>query len=42
MAKVYDSGFEVSEFKLKLPYYLHFRTNTLGKGIEPPYSPTKN
>ena len=25
----------VSEFVLKSRYYVHFRTNTLGKGIKP-------
>ena len=32
MAKVLDCGLEVSKFKLQLCYYIHFQTNTLGKG----------
>ena len=27
----------VSEFELQLHYYVHFRTNALGKGMNPPY-----
>ena len=30
---VIDSDFLGSEFGLQLRYYIHFRTNTLGKGI---------
>ena len=30
---------KVSEFKLQSRYYIHFRTATHGKGIEPHYSP---
>ena len=30
-------GIEVSGFKLHSRYYVHFRTNTLGKGMNPPY-----
>ena len=37
VVKVLDSGLEVSEFKLKLRYYVHFRAMTLGKGTEPPF-----
>ena len=33
MAKVLDYNLEVSEFKLPLYYYIHFWTNTLGKGL---------
>ena len=33
MAKVLDCGLDVSEFELQSQYYVHFRTNTLGKGI---------
>ena len=29
----------VSEFALQSCYSIHFQTNALGKGIEPPYSP---
>ena len=35
--KVLDSGLEVSEFKLQLRYYIHFRTNNLEKGMESLY-----
>ena len=35
MVKVMDCGIVVSEFKLQLRYYGHFRTNTLGKGMKP-------
>ena len=37
MAKVLDSGLKVSKFKLQSCYYIQFWTDTLGKGIEPPY-----
>ena len=30
-----DYGIVVSEFKLQLRYYVHFWTNTLGKGMNP-------
>ena len=33
MVKVLDSGFEVNEFKVQLQDYVHFQTNTTGKGI---------
>ena len=33
MVKALDCGIVVSELKLQLPYYFHFRTNTLGKGM---------
>ena len=32
---VMDCGIVVSEFVLQLRYYVHFRTNTLGKGMNP-------
>ena len=35
-----DCGIVVSEFVLQSRYYVHFRANTLGKGIEPPYPPS--
>ena len=38
MAKVLDCSLEVSEFELQSRYYVHFRINTLGKGIEPSYA----
>ena len=37
MVKAIDFGIVVSEFVLQ---YVHFRANTLGKGIEPPYPPS--
>ena len=33
--KVMDCGTEVSEFELQLCYYVHFRTNTLEKCMNP-------
>ena len=39
VVKVLDCGIVVSEFELQSHYYVHFRTNTLGKGMTPPYSP---
>ena len=35
MVKAMDSGIVVSEFVLQLRYYVHFRANTLGKGMKP-------
>ena len=35
MVKALDSGIVVSEFELQSYYYDHFRTNTLGKGMNP-------
>ena len=40
MVKAQDSGIILSEFKLQLRYYVHFQTNTLGKGMNPPYLPS--
>ena len=40
MVKAMDSGIVVCEFELQSRYYVHFQTNTLGKGIEPPYPPS--
>ena len=37
MVKAMDCGIVVSKFVLQSRYYVHFRANTLGKGIEPPY-----
>ena len=31
MVKALDSGIVVNEFKLQSHYYVHFRTNTIGK-----------
>ena len=33
MVKVLDYVIIVKEFKLQLRYYVHFQTNTLGKGM---------
>ena len=35
MVKVLDCEIVVSEFELQSRYNVHFRTNTLGKGMEP-------
>ena len=35
MVKAMDSGILVSEFVLQSRYYVHFRVNTLGKGMNP-------
>ena len=35
MAKVVDSSIEGCEFELQLHYYVHFRVNALGKGMNP-------
>ena len=35
MAKVFDFSLVVSEFELQSRYCAHFRTNTLGKGMNP-------
>ena len=35
MVKAMDSGVVVSEFVLQSCYYVHFRANTLGKGMNP-------
>ena len=35
MVKAMDCGIVAREFKLQLRYYVHFRTNTLGKGMDP-------
>ena len=39
MLKVLDYGLEVSEFELQSQSCVHFRTNTIEKGIEPIYPP---
>ena len=38
MVKAMDCGIVVSEFILQSRYYVHFRANTLGKGMSPLYS----
>ena len=35
MVKVMDCKIVVSEFEFQLRYYVHFRINTLGKGMNP-------
>ena len=40
MVKAMDCGIVVREFVLQSHYYVHFRANTLRKGIEPPYPPS--
>ena len=35
MVKAMDCGFVVSEFVLQSRNYVHFRANTLGKGMNP-------
>ena len=35
MVKAMDCGIIVSQFVLQLHYYIHFRANTLGKGMNP-------
>ena len=35
MVKAMDFRMVVCEFKLQSRYYVHFRTNTLGKGMNP-------
>ena len=35
MVKVMDCEIVESEFKLKSRYYIHFRTNTFGKSMNP-------
>ena len=35
IVKVLDCRIIVSEFKLQSYYYIHFQTNTLGKGMNP-------
>ena len=35
MVKAMDCGIVVSEFVLQSCYYVHFRVNTLGKGMNP-------
>ena len=40
MVKAMDSGIVEGEFELQSRYYVHFRTNTLGKGMNPLILPT--
>ena len=39
MVKALEYGIVVSEFELQSRYYVHFRTNTLAKGMNPAYPP---
>ena len=39
MVKPLDCWIVVNEFELQSHYYAHFRADTLGKGMNPPYSP---
>ena len=39
MVKAMDYGIVVHEFILQSRYYVHFRANTLGKGMNPPILP---
>ena len=34
VANILNNGIVISEFKLQPHYYVHFQTNTVGKGIE--------
>ena len=34
MVKALDPGIVVNEFEIQSLYYVHFRTNTLGKGMD--------
>ena len=40
VVKVLDCRIVESEFELQSRYYVHFRTNTIGKGMNNPYSPS--
>ena len=35
MVKAMNSGIVVSKFELLSRYYVHFRTNNIGKGMNP-------
>ena len=35
MIKAIDCGIVLNEFVLQLLYYVHFRANTIGKGMNP-------
>ena len=40
VAKVLNCDNVVNEFKHQYRYYIAFQTNTLGKGMNPPYFPS--
>ena len=42
MVKVVHCGIVVSEFELQSRYYVHFRTNTLAKSMNPPSNGLNN
>ena len=42
MVKALDCGIVISEFERQSRYYVHFRTNTLGKGMNPLILPAMN
>ena len=37
LVNMLDYNITVSEFELQSCYYVHFQTNTIGKGIQSPY-----
>ena len=39
MVKAMDCEIVISEFELQLCFYVHFRANTLGKGMNPFFLP---
>ena len=41
MVKSQDWRMVVSEFELQSRCYVYFRTNTIGKGMKPPYPPSR-
>ena len=41
MVKAMDCGIVISEFELQSRYYVHFRKNTLGKGMNTLILPAK-
>ena len=41
MVKALDFGIVINEFKLQSCYYVHFQTNTFGKGMNPLMLPAK-
>ena len=40
VVKAMEFGIVVSEFELQSRFYVHFRANTLGKGMNTPYPPS--
>ena len=35
MVKLLDGGLEINKFEIQSRYYVHFRTNSLGKYVNP-------